>query len=378
MSQPTGTAASAALTTRALNRAFLERQLLLRRTRMPAADAVEHLVGVHAQVPEVPYHALWARLEDFRPEDLSDLLASRRTVRIALQRSTLHLVTARDCLTLRPLLQELQERRFRGSFRKRAEGVDLARLTEVARGLVEERPLTFSELGTALAELWPGHDQLTLSMAARARLPLVQVPPRGLWGQGGLARHTTVEQWLGEAPGEPAADALEGVLERCLAAFGPASVRDLQVWSGLTRLREVVDRMRPRLRTFRDERGAELYDVPDGPLPDPETPAPVRFLPQFDNLFLSHHDRTRIIADTFRDRIWKGNQAFSVVLADGFIRGVWRIERERSGAAAVLVVDPFEPLTRAEHAGVEEEGARLLDFVAPGAAHDVRVTGNSR
>ncbi|MFG2193478.1 winged helix DNA-binding domain-containing protein [Streptomyces sp. NPDC048639] len=378
MTKRTGTAAPAALTTRALNRAFLDRQLLLRRTRMSPADAVEHLVGVHAQVPKVPYYALHARLAGFRPEELSDLLASRRTARIALHRSTLHLVTARDCLALRPLLQELQERRFRGSFRKRAEGVDLVRLAEVSRALVEERPLTFSELGTALAEHWPDRDRLTLSMAARALLPLVQVPPRGLWGQGGLARHTTVEQWLGEASGAPSAEALEAMLERYLAAFGPASVRDMQIWCGLTRLREVVDRMRPRLRTFRDDRGGELYDVPDGPLPDPETPAPVRFLPEFDNLFLSHHDRTRVVADDFRDRTWKGNQAFPVFLVDGFIRGVWRIEQERAGAVSVLVVEPFVRVSSAEHEGVEAEGARLLAFAAPGAAHEVRVAGSGR
>ncbi|MEV6314385.1 winged helix DNA-binding domain-containing protein [Streptomyces sp. NPDC051776] len=377
MTKRTGTAAPV-LTTRALNRAFLDRQLLLRRSGMSAADAVEHLVGLHAQLPKVPYYALRARLADFRPEELSDLLASRRTVRIALQRSTLHMVTARDCLALRPLLQDVQERRFRASFRKRAEGVDLARLAEVSFGLLEERPLTFSELGAALAELWPAHDRLALSMAARALLALVQVPPRGLWGQGGLARHTTVEQWLGEAPGEPSAEDLEAMLERCLAAFGPASAGDMQIWSGLTGLREVVDRMRPRLRTFRDEHGTELFDVPDGPLPDPETPAPVRFLPEFDNLFLSHRDRTRVIADAFRARTWKGNQAFSVFLADGFIRGVWRIEKERRGAAAVLVAEPFEPLSRAEHEGVEEEGAHLLDFAAPGAVHEVRVTGSGR
>ncbi|MGP3922918.1 winged helix DNA-binding domain-containing protein [Streptomyces sp. 8N616] len=376
MTKRTGTATAPApttLTTQALNRAFLDRQLLLRRSRMPAADAVEYLVGIHAQVPKVPYYALWARLADFRPEELSDLLTSRRTVRMALQRSTLHLVTARDCLSLRPLLQEMQERRFRGTFGKRIEGVDMARLGEVSRTLVEERPLMFNDLGKALAELWPDRDPLALSMAARTVLPLVQVTPRALWGQSGLARHTTVQQWLGQEPEEPTAEGLERMLLRYLAAFGPASVRDIQVWSGLTRLREVVDRIRPRLRTFRDEHGVELYDVPDGPLPDPETPAPVRFLPEFDNLFLSHQDRSRVIENRFRDRTWKGNQAFSVFLADGFIRGIWRVEQARAGAAATLVVEPFERLSRAECSEIETEGARLLDFAAPAAPHDLRI-----
>jgi hypothetical protein len=365
------TAASGVLATRALNRALLERQLLLRRSPMPVADAVEHLVGIHGQVPKVPYYALWARLAGFRPAELSDLLASRGAVRIALQRSTLHLVTASDCLALRPVLQEMQERRFRGNFGKRMAGVDMARLAEVARKLVEERPLTFNELGKALVELWPDRDPLALSMAARTVLPLVQVTPRALWGQGGLARHTTVRQWLGEEVEEATPEGLERLLVRYLAAFGPASVRDMQIWSGLTRLREVVERMRPRLRSFRDRHGMELFDVPAGPLPDPETPGPTRFLPEFDNLFLSHQDRSRIVADAYRDRIWQGNQAFCVFLVDGFIRGVWRIERERD--RAVLVAEPFEPLSRPERMDLEAEGARLLEFAAPDAAHDLRI-----
>ncbi|MFF3763390.1 winged helix DNA-binding domain-containing protein [Streptomyces sp. NPDC001922] len=372
---PTHAARSAAtapvLGPRALNRALLGRQLLLRRAELSAEEAVEHLAGVHAQVPKVPYYALWARLAGFRPETLSELLAGRRTVRISLQRSTLHLVTARDCLAFRPVLQEMQDRRYRGTFGKRMAGVDLTRLAEAARALVEERPLTFAELGTALAELWPEREPLALSMAARTALPLVQVPPRGLWGRGGLARHTTVRQWLGEEPGEPTAQGVEALVLRCLTAFGPASVRDVQVWSGLTRLREVVDGLRPRLRTFRDEHGVELFDVPDGALPDPATPAPVRYLPEYDNLFLSHHDRTRVIADGHRKRIWQGNQAFSPVLVDGFIRAVWRIDRD--GGTAALVVEPFEPLSRAEREAIGAEGSRLLDFAAPDASHDVRL-----
>ncbi|WP_431041595.1 winged helix DNA-binding domain-containing protein [Streptomyces sp. P1-3] len=357
------------LTRRELNRATLERQLLLRRARMTAFDAVEHLVGLQAQAIKPPYHALAARLADFRPEELSGLLADRRVVRIALMRSTIHLVSAADCLALRPLVQPVHDRVFQGNHGKRLGGVDQRRLAALARELVEERPLTFKALGEQLRAHWPDRDRQDLAMAARTLLPLVQVTPRGLWGRSGPIAHTTAEHWLGAAL-HPAPD-LPGTLLRYLAAFGPASAKDMQTWCGLTRLREVMEGLRPRLRTFRDERGAELFDLPDAPRPAPDTPAPPRFLPEYDNVLLSHADRSRVISDAHRPRIWQGNQAYSAFLVDGFVRGVWRLE-EAEGTTA-LVVEPFTRLSRAEQTALEAEAAGVLAMTAPdAAAHDVR------
>ncbi|MFF7729417.1 winged helix DNA-binding domain-containing protein [Streptomyces sp. NPDC008001] len=373
------------LTVRALNRALLERQLLLRRAALPVVDAVEHLVGLQAQSPMDPYYGLAARLDGFDPEELSGLLASRDVVRIPVMRSTIHLVSARDCRGLRDLCRPVIERSFRGNHGKRLPGADLPRVAELAARLVAERPHTFHDLGRALAEEWPEYAPQDLAMAARALLPLVQVPPRGLWGRSGPAAHTTAGHWLGDpGPGTApeGATAPEGpghatepgaVLLRYLAAFGPASVKDMQKWSGLTGLRAVADGLRPGLRTFRDETGTELLDLPGAPLPDPGTDAPVRFLPEFDNIFLSHADRARIVASDHFRRIWRVNRAAPTVLLDGFLRAVWRLDRGPD--TTTLVVEPFETIRRAERAPLEEEAARVLAMAAPGSKHDLRITG---
>ncbi|MFJ9852759.1 winged helix DNA-binding domain-containing protein [Streptomyces sp. NPDC101150] len=371
------------LATRALGRATLARQLLLERAELTAMEALERLLGLQAQAPRPPYYALAARLAGFRPQELSDLLETRRAVRISAMRSTIHLLSARDARLLRPLTRAVHDRTLRGSFGKQLAGVDLDRLAEVARALVEERPLTFKELGARLQEEWPEHESRTLSMAARQLLPLAQVTPRGLWGRSGQVAHTTLDAWLreGAATRGPAPDsdrtpdpdpqeALPGVLLRYLAAFGPASVKDMQTWCGLTRLREVVEPLRPRLRTFRDENGAELFDLPDAPRPDPDTEAPVRFLPEFDNIALSHADRTRILAPEHQGRTWDRNIAYRVLLLDGTIRGLWNIQL--AGESAELTIEPFAPLTRAERAAVEAEASGVLRMTAPEATYDLR------
>jgi hypothetical protein len=257
---------------RALNRATLDRQLLLGRSPLRPLGAIEHLIGLQAQVPKSPYLALWTRLDGFRLEDLTALIHARRVVRIALMRSTIHMVTARDCLGLRPLMQPVVERGvWTGTFGRRLAGINRETLAITARALVEEQPRTFNDLGKLLRARWPGRDALALAMAARALVPLVQIPPRGLWGLGGLAAHTSVETWLGKRRG--AKLPLDRMVLRYLAAFGPAGVRDMQAWSGLTRLREVAERLRRKLRTFRDERGQELFDLPDAPRPGADVPA---------------------------------------------------------------------------------------------------------
>ncbi len=288
---------------RALNRATLARQLLLSRSPMSATAAVEHLVGLQAQNVKPPYYALAARLDGFTPDALSRPMADREVVRIVTLRSTIHTHTADDCLTLRPLVQPARDREL-NQFRAGLAGVDLDRLAAKARALVEEEPRTMKELREALLEDWPDADPQALSVAARCKLPLVQVTPRGLWGRSGQVRLTTAEQWLGR-PAEPAPDP-DGTVLRYLAAFGPASVKDMQTWAGLTRLRDAFERLRPRLVTFRDDSGAELFDLPDAPRPDPDTPAPPRFLPEFDNLLLSHADRTRVVPPELKGGTGRG------------------------------------------------------------------------
>ncbi len=357
---------------RALNRALLERQLLSRRRKMSVGKALEHLVGMQAQVPDSPYLGLWSRLAEFRAEDLSKLIVGRSAVRLALMRSTIHLVTARDCLALRPVLQEVQSRSlYLGSpWGRNIEGMDVDALVAQGRALLEERPRTIGQLGKALGERWPDRDAASLGYAVRNLVPMVQVPPRGLWRANGVTACTTAEAWLG-LPVDASHDAGK-MIERYLAAFGPASVRDVQAWSGLRGLQETVQSL--PLRTFRDLRGETLYDVPRGPRPDPDTAVAPRFLPDYDNVLLAHADRTRIFDVEGRRTPPIGKPTF---LVDGFVRGTWRIERRK--AWATLTLTPFARLSKNDVAALTAEGTRLLTFAAPDAARrDLRVAASSR
>jgi len=365
------------LNLRALNRALLARQMLLCPAPLPAgpgrAEAVigmvEHLAGLQAQAPFPPYFGLWSRLAGFRPADLAELLVSRRVVRIALMRSTIHLVSDRDCLTFRPLVQPVLHRSLPAIFGKQFAGLDATALAEAGRALVDAEPRTFSELGGLLAQDWPGHAPTALARGVRALVPLIQVPPRAVWGAAGQARHTSAEAWLGRPlDPSPSADVL---VTRYLAAFGPATAADVQAWSGLTRLGEVVDRLRPGLRSFRDERGRELFDLPDAPRPGPDTPAPVRLVAEFDNLILSHADRARVVSDDNRLRLYTRNGIFpGTVLRDGFVAGMWRLTRSRRAAA--VTVELFGSVPSRDRDAVGDEAQRLLAFAADGDSHEIR------
>ena len=349
------------LSRRVLNRTLLERQLLLERRSLPVLGVIEHLVGMQAQEPLNPYTALWSRLDPFDPDELGRLITEREAVRIAVMRSTLHLVSARDCLYLRPLAQPPMTRALYSSspFGRAIAGVDNDELLAMGRALLEEKPRTIAELGRLLQERWPDRDANSLAYGVHYQLPLVQVPPRGVWGKTARPACTTAEAWLGRPlQVNPSIDEL---VRRYLRAFGPATVADMQNWSGIPGLRPAFERLRPELRSYRDEYGKELFDVPDGILADPELPAPARFLPEYDNVFLGHADRRRIISDEHR-RMGGVGVGPSTFLIDGFIAGTWRIVRDKK--AARLVIGPIEPLSAADSVAVVEEGARMLAFVA--------------
>lgn len=366
-------APAAVLSPRALGRATLERQLLLRRAVMSAEDAVRHLVGLQAQNTKPPYYQLLARLEGFEPAELAALMESREVVRIVTLRSTIHTHTADDALTLRPLVQEARDRELR-IFRKRLVGVDLDRLRELSRTYVEQMPRTPKEIRERLLAEWPGADPQALSTAARCLLPLVQITPRGVWGKSGQVALTTAEHWLARPSARvPAPD---GTVLRYLAAFGPASVKDMQAWAGLTRLREVFERLRPQLVTFRDENGVELFDLPDAPRPAEDTPAPPRFLPEFDNVLLGHADRTRVIPAPLKGRNGVGNQAYGSILVDGFLAAIWRLETGGGGAPTTVTVQELRPFTAAERDDVTDEAVALLSAMTKvatdGGGDDIR------
>ena len=348
------------LSQRTLSRALLARQLLLDRRSMPAVAAIEHLVGLQAQAPLAPYIGLWSRLHDFEPAELSEAILDRRAVRTSLMRATIHLVSADDALTLRPLIQPVLERGFRASpFGREVAGMDLGDILAAGRELVEDRPRTSPELARRLGERWPDLPVDSLTYAVGYLVPLVHIPPRGVWGRTGPVARTAMEAWLGRSLAQH--PSLEELVLRYLGAFGPATVADVQAWSGLTGLRVAVDRLRPRLEPFRDERGRELFDLPEAPRPDPETPAPPRFLPEYDNVLLGHADRSRIIPPGRRIPLAPGNGAsMGTFLIDGMFAGTWRITR--NAGEATLAIEPFEPVARSARIGLEEEGHRLLTF----------------
>lgn len=347
------------LSRRDLNRALLQRQQLLRRESGTVAEMIERLVGLQAQAPLAPYVALWSRLEGFDPADLSALMTERDVVRGTLLRSTIHLVTAEDCLTMWPLMYPVAERGLRGAFGKRLAGADLGAVVAFGTELLSREPYTRSRLGEVLGERWPDWDATAMAYAVSALTGTVQVTPRGVWGQTGPAALQTIESWLGRSPvPDPSIDAL---VLRYLAVFGPASTADVQMWSGLTKLREVLDRLRPGLRVYADEHGRELFDVPDGPLPDAETPAPVRFLPEFDNLLLGHADRRRVNPTGRPVPLPPGNgAAMGNVLIDGDYAADWRHYR---GADPSLRVTTHGPVTAADQEAIEAEAVELLGLI---------------
>lgn len=352
------------LSQRALNRALLARQLLLCRSDYTVLAALTHLVGLQAQTPNAPYLSLWSRLKDFDPNQLTAFILERRVVRIALMRGTIHSVTDSDCLELRPHFDRVLDRGLRGAFGKHLKGLNLKHVETAARRLLKNRPLTFDELGRLLARKWPDRGPAALANAARALLPLVQIPPRGTWGKGGPAAHEPAETWLGRSL--CTAPNLERMIGRYLTAFGPASARDLQAWSGLTGLRPILRSMRPNLVSFVDESGNELFDLPDAPRPDADTPAPPRFLPVFDNILLSHADRARILSETHRKMLF-GTTALleGSVLIDGLVGAKWKIVQELG--RVILNIQPFVPLRKSDQAAISDEGVELLRFAVPAA-----------
>lgn len=370
-------AASVVLGPRALGRATLARQLLLARAPLAPLAALERLVGLQAQLARPPFLGLWTRLAGFSRGALHGLLHDRRAVRATLLRGTLHVVAASDYLALRASLRPVLEASLRSILDQRAPGasLDLDALAAFARTRL---PATFEELRPQLAKRFPKIDERALGYAVRMHLPIVQVPGDDPWSFPAAAAFADAAAWLGAPegarPGEPGAgagaadaDAAAALVRRYLAAFGPATVRDAQRWSGLADLKPVFDRLRPSLVTFRDDKKRELFDLPDAPRPPPDAPAPVRFVPDFDNLVLGHDDRRRVIADEHRPHLTTKNlQVKATFLVDGLVAGTWKLERARQ--AATLVLSPFGKITRPVRAALEEEGESLLAFAEPEAA----------
>jgi hypothetical protein len=349
------------LTLRELNRATLARQMLLERAALPVPAVIERLVGLQAQSPVAPYIGLWARLVDFRRDDLAASIEDHTVVKATTMRATLHLITAEDYLRFRATLQPMLTYAGRSIAKRRGgNAIDVPALLALAQAFIAEKPRTFEEISAMLAERLPDYDIGALRYTVRTHLPLVQTPTDARWSYPGNPQFALAEAWLGR-PILPETD-LKALVFRYLAAFGPATAQDVQTWSGFPKLKEAIAAFKSELRICRDERGRELLDLPDAPLPDPDTPAPVRFLPEYDNLLLSHQNRTRVISEKYHAHVFlAGLRVAAMILVDGFVAGAWKIEKAKG--TATLMITPFGPLTPAVRAVLVEEGERLVRFV---------------
>ncbi|MBI1850036.1 MAG: AlkZ family DNA glycosylase [Planctomycetes bacterium] len=350
---------------RALNRATLSRQMLLAREKVTALEAIEQLVALQAQWPKPPFIGLWSRVHGFQAKDLAALLHRRTVVRATLLRGTLHLVSAKDYMSFRPAIQPVLTRGLQAILKERAKALRVDALTAAARRFFGAEPRTFTELRAFLMELEPEGDERAMGYAVRTHLPLVQVPTDDAWGFPADSDFALADAWIGKniLDGEVKPDTL---VLRYLAAFGPASAADMQAWSGLQGLGPVFEALRPKMISVRDERGRELFDLPNAPRPTEDTPAPLRFLPEFDNLIVSRAD-ARFVAKEHRPKVFlPGLRVRSTILVDGLVAAAWAVTRKKS--AATLTIEPFAPLPKKTKDEIAAEGERLLQFVEPDAS----------
>ena len=359
------------LTLRDLNRATLARQLLLERSPLNVDAALERLVALQAQLPSAPFVALWSRIAGFEREQLTACLLDRSILKATSMRATLHLLRADDHVRLRPTLAPLFDAALATITKKRGALVDRADLLAAARPFIDEAPRTFAEISAMLSARWPDHDVGAMRYTVRTQLPLVQVPQAYGWGYPGNPTFALAETWISrpiDAPPDPAA-----LVRRYLVAFGPATVADIQSWTGLANLKDVIAALADELVTLKDDRKRALFDVPDSPRPDSATPAPVRFLPEFDNVLSGHKDRLRFIANEHRPKVYlPALRVAPTILIDGFVAGVWKFESAKRSAR--LIVEPFGTITAQTRRELLAEGELLAVFLDPVAdAHRVEV-----
>lgn len=355
------------LSLRALNRATLARQMLLTRERIPLVKAVSRSGGLQAQVPRPPFVALWSRVADFKAEDLVRAVTKHELVRATMMRATIHLMTRADYLALRSAIQPALDKSASSVLRQKLGGFSTEEAVELGRDFFHEEPRTFDAFRKHVVARGLATDERAIAYVVRMHLPLIQLPdPKARWAYPAAASFAVAETWLGESVA-PEPD-FEALAMYYLAAFGPASVQDFQMWGGLPTQRELFERLRKKLRVFVDEKGKELFDLPKAPRPDEDEEAPVRFLAEYDSLVLAHAGRSRVVSEAHRPLIYAaGNlQVLASFLVDGFVAGRYRVDRKKK--TATITIEPFIALGAPQRNAVLEEGERLLRFVEPDAS----------
>ncbi|MDX2161623.1 MAG: winged helix DNA-binding domain-containing protein [bacterium] len=354
------------LTLRELNRAVLARQRLLDRAAESAYDVLEAVGGLQAQVANPPYIGLWSRVDGFQRADLERLIETKDVVRATMLRATLHLFTAREFTLHRPALHPAITRMYAGYSGQAGKGVDIDAVCAAARESFAQGPRTFVEIRALMEQVAPGIDPQASSNFVRAHLPILQTAPGGFWGFGGEIRYALPEYHLGVTVPVSDSPDVKPLIRRYLAAFGPATVMDFQTWSGLKRMKDAFEAMRAELVTYHDPDGRTLFDLPDAPLPDGDTPAPIRLIPEYDNLVIAHDDRRRVLADADRPHVFlSAARVRATYLVDGFVAGAWKIEKAKK--ALTLIYEPFRTLYPDDEAALRAEAERLLRWIDPAA-----------
>ena len=349
------------LTRRELNRALLARQMLLERAPAGVPNAVERLGGLQAQYSPSPYLSLHARLEGFERAELTSALERRRVVKALLQRGTLHIVTPRDFWAFTAARRALAADYWPPAYERLLPKRRIAEIASATAAALRSAPLTFEEVRELLRPFASERISTTfLWRRVQGQAAVVHVAPSGTWGYHGDGVFVAADAVLRGGLPDPA-DAREHLLRSYLRAFGPASAHDVAQWAGLQRTGPITETITGMsLRTFRDERGKVLYDLPRAPLPDLETPVPPRLVPRYDNLVLSHADRTRILGEVPVARIVTKNAlVHATILVDGFAAGTWQLEKGR------VRLEPFSRLSRATMAALRAEAERVEGFVEP-------------
>jgi hypothetical protein len=362
------------LTTRALNRAALARQMLLERSDRSIVDAVEFLGGLQAQQSNDPYIGLWSRLNGFTQEQLTQLIVDKTLLRATTMRGTLHLHSAADMVGFRALVQGFLHGQWKGGFTKRFGDNDKQKVLKAAIKLIDKQPMTAGALQKLLKDKFPTAEPLSMTTLLQSHETLIQIPPTRLWGNGGAPLLQRIEKYLPDAP-MPTLTRV-ALVRRYLAAYGPASVNDMQIWCRLTKLSAEFRAIEKELVVFEDESGRTLYDLPDAPRPDEDTHAPVRFLPLYDNSYLGYDDRRRMLSPATADWINMFQNFKPSVLVDGTINAGWTVETNKG--AAVLGVECYRKMTKAERKDLETEGHAFAKFMAPTAKRwDVKLTSRT-
>ncbi len=361
------------LTARELNRTTLRRQLLLQRADFSPTQALTHLIGLQAQAARPPFIGLWTRLAGFVRADLAGDIQRRAVVKASLMRDTLHLCTRDDFLALRGALQPVLSAALAQILRDRGlPDLDVDPLVDAARTFMHTQPRSFAELTTLLTGLHPDTDAGAMRYAVRTHLPMIQVPVDKAWSYPGNPKFALAEDWL-DRPIRPGDDQTPTLIKRYLAGFGPATPKDMETWSYLSNLAPAFDALRSELVVYHDQRRRELFDVPELELEAEDTPAPVRFLPEFDNVLLAHQDRTRCVPTRTRKAVYlPGLRVAATVLIDGFVGATWTAETVRN--VATLRIVPLGPISAAQRKELLPEAERLVRFAEPDAtAYEVVV-----